>query len=191
MRKTSPTATSARARFGPAAALCIYALLLGGGVYTIVSALGDLQARREAVEAAAAQAARLAARGAPTQPADAAPDDVPPGSAFLGGDKLTVASAEFQRRVTAAVARAGGAVLSSQVEKQEPKGLATGVELTVECDIDQNGLQRLLYELESKPPFLFVEAMNIRARGETRNAEADQRLRASLRLASAWRNQEP
>lgn len=184
-------ASSVSGRYAPTAALCLYALLLLAGLATIVSMLDELQARRATVSAASDQAAQLTARGMTTTQLEALPSDIAPGAAYLGDEKLSVASADLQRRVTTAVAKAGGAVLSSQVEKQEPKGPVTGVELTVECDIDQNGLQRLLYELESTAPFLFVEAMNVRARNDSRDGDVEQRLRASLRLAANWRNQEP
>lgn len=184
-------ATTMRARFTPLAAVLVYVFLLVACIVTIFSTLEDLQARQAGVEAIRAQAARLLARGAASVPPDAIPQDIAPDPAFLGGDKLSVASAELQRRVTTIVTNAGGNVLSSQVERQEAKGPASSVELTVEWEIEPTRLQGFLYELESRAPFVFIEQMSLRSRNDSRDGEGKQRLRASIRLLAYWRNPEP
>ena len=173
-----------------ALALPLYIGLLAGGAWTIMSILDDLDARRESVKQGEEQLARLrAARGGDARQ-ELERHGVAPGAAFLAGEKQPVAAAELQRRVATAVVAAGGNVVSSQYDKSETTGRTADVELNVECDIDQPGLRKLLYDLESTTPFVYVDKLNTRVRGEP--GDRDQpRLRVSLRLAAVWLNPEP
>ena len=177
-------AKSSLARATPALALVLYVGLAIAGLMTILFDWQDLRARQESVAATRDRAALFSARGGPARP-DAPPDDLPRGGAYLAGDRLSVASADLQKRVSTAVAQAGGSVLSSQLERQEAKDQDTGVELNVECDIDQPGLQRLLYELESTGPFLFVEALNIKTRKDRKSTRLNSSHVSESRMPSS------
>ena len=85
----------------------------------------------------------------------APPVDGPP---FLTGKTITVAGAALQERVEAAVKRAGGNVLSSQIDLQGPRAAEGFVGLTESLEIGQASLQNLLYDLEAGMPYLFVES---------------------------------
>ncbi|WP_239504819.1 type II secretion system protein GspM, partial [Enterobacter hormaechei] len=61
------------------------------------------------------------------------------------------------QRVTGAVNRVGGNVLSSQVEFQGAQSKAGFVGVTVTCDVQQPALQQLLYDIEAGMPYLFVD----------------------------------
>jgi general secretion pathway protein M len=175
----------------PVLALVAYVALLIMGAASIWTSWEELEVKRALVNSATERAARMAAQGVAGPRGDALPDDIPRNAAYLTGDRLSVASAELQKRATNAVTSAGGSVVSAQIERQEPKDFVTGVEVTVDCDINQPGLQRLLHELESSSPFLFVESLTIKARNDARENEFDPRLRVSVRLSANWRNAEP
>ena len=177
MSGTPAKPKSAFGRLGPGLALAAYVGLIVAGAWSIVSSWQDIEARRELVDTTRERVRRLAQQGAGATGPDPLPSDMPADGAYLAGERLSVASADLQRRVTGAVTRAGGTVLSSQLERQEAKDFATGVEVTVECDINQPGLQRLVYELETTAPFLFIDALSVKARNETRENEHDPRLR--------------
>ena len=107
------------------------------------------------------------------------------GSPFLEGQTVTIAEAALQRRIGSAVAAAGGNVLSSQSEPQSEtrKDYLT---LVASCEIDQKGLQALLYDLEAGMPFLFIDQLVV----QTPTAEAGEqpaRLRVLLGVSGQWR----
>jgi len=70
------------------------------------------------------------------------------GSPFLEGQTVSIAEAALQQRVGGAVTAAGGNVLSSQVEPEGGETRKDYLTLIASCDIDQQGLQPLLYDLE-------------------------------------------
>ena len=83
------------------------------------------------------------------------------GSPFLEGQTITVAGAALQQRVDAAVAKAGGAVLSSQVEIDGPQAKDGFVSLTENIEIAQPALQQLLYDIEAGMPYLFIDTLGV------------------------------
>lgn len=108
------------------------------------------------------------------------------GSPFLEGPTLTVAGATLQQRVTTAVTKVGGNVLSSQVELQGPQSKEGYVGLIVSCEIDQPSLQQLLYDLEAGMPFLFVDQLVVQAPQPGTGPEAASRLRVLISLSGKW-----
>jgi general secretion pathway protein M len=119
-----------------------------------------IEEKRRAVQASAELLARLEGRSpaGPSDPGSAA-DAVPTGSPFLEGQTVTVAGAALLQRVAAAVTRAGGNVLSSQVELQGTQSKEGYVNLIASCELDQPALQPLLYDLEAGMPFLFLDQL--------------------------------
>jgi general secretion pathway protein M len=85
------------------------------------------------------------------------------GSPFLEGQTVTVAGAALLQRVTAAVSLLGGNVLSSQVDLQKADAKDGWIGLVVSCDIEQASLQRLLYDIETGMPFLFIDQLVVDA----------------------------
>ncbi len=80
------------------------------------------------------------------------------GSPFLEGPTVTVAGAALLQRLASAVAKAGGTVQSSQVDVL---GSAAGmVKAQISCEIEQLGLQQLLYDIEAGMPFLYVDQLD-------------------------------
>lgn len=181
------TKAVAENRWTPILALGGYVALGIAGLASVWVSWADLQARQDDVARAEEQLDRLRGRAADH---GAGVDNwgVEPGAAFIGGEKDTIAMAEFQRRVEASAAKAGGTVISRQVERADTETKNPDIELTIECDFDQPGLQRFLYDIESSTPFIFVDKLDLRTRNESDGrARAEPRLRVSARLSSYWR----
>jgi general secretion pathway protein M len=170
----------------PGLALVIYALLLIGGLLVIWTTYMEIASRATEVATIEEQVERLRTR------LDVGNDQsqfygFKASDGFLSGDKLTVAAAELQRRVEATIATAGGSVISSQMELGEEKSQTANIGLSIECQINQEGLQRMLYDLESTTPFLFIEKLDVRTRDDSQTAQPSGRLRIAIRVAAIWR----
>jgi general secretion pathway protein M len=113
----------------------------------------------------------------------------PAGSPFLEGRTVTVAGAALQQRVVAAVKDAGGNVVSSQVDLQGSQAKQGYVSLSANCEVGQGALQKLLYDLESGMPFLFIDQLVVQmpqsgsgAGGGTESA----RMRVQIDISGQW-----
>lgn len=118
----------------------------------------------------------------------------PAGSPYIEASTATVAGATLQQRVDALIAEAGGSVASSELELQDQGADSGRIGLVVACDIDQDGLQRVLYELESGMPVLFVRRLAIQAvqadgqaDGQAEGQARPVRIRAQIGLSGQWR----
>src|SRR5262249_56864922 len=109
----------------------------------------------------------------------------PTGSPFLEGPTVTVAGAALQQRVTGAVSKVGGNVLSSQVDLEGSKAKQGYVSLVASCEVEQPALQQLLYDLEAGMPFLFVEQLVVQA-PQTGTGEDGGRLRLLVGVSGQW-----
>jgi general secretion pathway protein M len=166
----------------PAAACfaAVVALLL----FAIISPLSDLLSQRAEVLASSAMLDQFEGR----RPASAQSGGIgaPTGSPFLEGATVTVAGASLLQRVTAAVTKLGGSVLSSQVDLQGTQAKAGFLSVIASCEIDQPGLQQLLYDVEAGMPFLFIDQLVVQAPGNLGNS-AEGRLRVLLTVSGQWK----
>ena len=147
------------------------------------SAIADILARRNAVEAAADMLARL--EGRTRLYADVNPESgpTPAGSPFLEGQTVTVAGAALLQRVAVAVTKVGGNVLLSQVELEGAQAKDGYVSLIASCDIEQAALQQLLYDIEAGMPFLFIDQLVAQAPA---SASDGGRMRVLLAVSGLW-----
>jgi general secretion pathway protein M len=109
----------------------------------------------------------------------------PAGSPFLDGATVTVAGAALLQHVTAAVTRLGGNVLSSQIDIQGTQAKSGFLTIIASCDIDQVGLQRLLYDLEAGQPFLFIDQLSVQAPASFASS-GEGKLRVLLSVSGQW-----
>ena len=128
-------------------------------LFVVGSSLIDVLSQRADVAASAAMLEQLEGRGPGAAGGQAPGIAGPSGSPFLEGATVTVAGAALLQHVTAAVTRLGGNVLSSQVDLQGTQSKSGFLTVIASCDIDQPGLQQLLYDVESGMPFLFVDQL--------------------------------
>lgn len=88
-------------------------------------------------------------------------------TAYLRGENDALAAADLQERVRAIIDSAGGELRSTQilaaVEVEGPEAVRrVGLKLQFATAID--GLRRILFDLESSEPYLFVEELTVRER---------------------------
>jgi general secretion pathway protein M len=166
----------------PIAAGMAYAGLVVVLLAIAASSLIDLFNQRASVAAAAAMLEQL--EGRKPLSADQRPGEsgAPSGSAFLEGATVTVAGAALLQRVAAAVTKAGGNVLSSQLDVQGgPNAKAGFVSMVANCELEQSALQSLLYDLEAGMPFLFVDQLDIQV-----PTAGESKLRFLLGVSGQW-----
>jgi general secretion pathway protein M len=168
----------------PAATLYLgsVALLL----FVVWSSLADILSRRADVMASATMLEQLEGRRPAAVRAQDAGGAGPSGSPFLEGATVTVAGAALLQHVTAAVTKLGGNVLSSQVDLQGTQSKAGFLTIIASCDIDQPGLQELLYDVEAGMPFLFVDQLVVQTPASFA-ASGDGKLRILLAVSGQWR----
>jgi general secretion pathway protein M len=165
----------------PLVAATAYAALVIVLLTIAASSLIDLLNQRSAVAATATMLEQLEGRKVPAAGGRSGGAAAPSGSAFLEGATVTVAGAALLQRVAAAVTKAGGNVLSSQLDIQGPNAKAGFVSMVANCELDQSAMQSLLYDLEAGMPFLFVDQLDIQV------AEASGgRLRFLLGVSGQW-----
>jgi len=107
----------------------------------------------------------------------------PPGSPFLEGQTVTVASAALLQRITGIIANAEGTVVSTEMQQQGARTKDGYVTAIANCELGAEALQRVLYDIEAGLPFLFVDQLVVQpssAPGE------GGRLRVMLAVAGLW-----
>jgi general secretion pathway protein M len=165
------------AAYAAIAIVCLAAMWQAGasileeraGLAGATEILAQLEARRQAPDAA-------------NTPAGA----VPAGSPFLAGETITVAGAALLQRVADAVGRFGGSVQSSQVDLQGAQAKDSFVTLIISCEIDQQNLQKLLYDLEAGMPFLIIEQLIVTGPQTSETASAG-RMKVLLAVSGQWK----
>jgi|APTNR8051073442_1049403.scaffolds.fasta_scaffold18753_2 general secretion pathway protein M len=83
---------------------------------------------------------------------------------YLTGDSETLVAAELQNLVRTTVERSGGRLESTQILPAVPEGAFRRVTLRVRMSADTDGLFRILYDLESSLPYLFLDSLDIVSR---------------------------
>lgn len=106
----------------------------------------------------------------------------PPGSPLVEGQSATLASASLLQRITSAIGRAGGTVVSTEVEPPGPQ-FSGQLKAVVMCQLDQLALQQVLYDLEAGMPLLFVEHLTV---SQLTPSKDDGQLRVTLGLSGIW-----
>jgi general secretion pathway protein M len=111
------------------------------------------------------------------------------GSPFLEAPTIEVAGAALQQRLVSAVKSVGGIVLSTQIDLLGSEARPGYVILSASCEIDQNSLQPLLYDLESGMPFLFIDQLVVQVpqadRGSAAGPEGP-RMRVQINVSGQW-----
>jgi general secretion pathway protein M len=154
-------------------------------LFVIVGSLTDVLDKRADVAASAVMLQQFEGRRPIAIRGQAAGVTAPSGSPFLEGATVTVAGAALLQRVSAAVIKLGGNVLSSQVDLQGLQSKIGFLTVIASCDISQPGLQLLLYDLEGGMPFLFVDQLVVQAPASF-TALGESKLRILLTVSGQW-----
>jgi general secretion pathway protein M len=173
------------ARYPALAVLGYVAIVAVLGLTTVV-ALADLYDRNAALAAATDMLDQI--EGRKVTPGGAIFAGAPAGSPFLEGQTVTVAGAALQQRITAAVGKLGGNVLSSQVDLAGTLSKEGFVSLVASCELEQPAVQQLLYDLEAGMPFLFVDQLVVQApEAGTGQEGSGGRMRVLLGVSGQWK----
>jgi general secretion pathway protein M len=173
------------ARFPRSAAIGYFAVVAVFFAATAFAAL-DILERRQAVADNADILSRLEIRNPARRPVAGVGDvAVSTGSPFLEGPTVTVAGASLMERVSGAITRVGGNILSSQVDLQGTQAKDGFVAVSVSCEVEQTSLQKLLYDLEAGMPFLFVDQLVAQTPEGTTSAPGG-RLRVLISVSGQW-----
>ncbi|HEV3183502.1 MAG TPA: type II secretion system protein GspM [Xanthobacteraceae bacterium] len=170
----------------PGAATVAYAVAVVVFLLVAWSGLAGLYDRYVAVAAASDLLDQIEGRKPLPPGADGRTAEAPAGSPFLEGPTVTVAGAALQQRVTGAVTKVGGNVLSSQVDLEGTQAKQGYVSLVASCEVDQPALQQLLYDLEAGMPFLFVDQLVVQAPQAGTAGEEGGRMRVLLGVSGQW-----
>jgi general secretion pathway protein M len=157
-----------------------------GLVASSLGLIGDLWARSWEIEAAQKRLERLAEHTRGRPPASPASDASVTGSPFLDGGTITIAGAALEQRIGAAITKAGGALISSQVELDGEEAKNGFIGLTAVMEVSQPALQTILYDIEAGMPYLFVDKLSIQSPedfGEPENG----RMRMTITVDGQWR----
>lgn len=166
----------------PIVAATVYAALVIVLLAVAISSILDMLGQRSSVAATADMLAQLEGRKAPAAGSRSVDAGMPSGSPFLEGATVTVAGAALLQRVASAVTKAGGNVLSSQLDLQGPNAKAGFVSMVANCELDQAALQAMLYDLEAGMPFLFIDQLDV----QTATTTGDGKLRFLLGVSGQW-----
>jgi general secretion pathway protein M len=159
---------------------------LGAAGALLVSSLwfiNDLGARSDEVAAVQAQLDQLISHFRVSLPRSSAGGTRLP---FLDGQTITIAGASLQERIAGAVAKAGGTLISSEVELDGPEANSGFVGLTASMQIGQPELQSVLYDIEAGMPYLFVDKLSVQSPEQFGEPETG-RLRTTFSVSGQWR----
>lgn len=120
-------------------------------------------------------------------PARAGRSAVPAAEAYLGGETEAIAGNRLQERLTGAVEAAGGTPVSvglTEVTDGIGGARRIGAEITFQAKND--GLQAVLFTLETGAPYVFVDGLVVQPEVSGRT-EDDPPLRVTLTAAAYWR----
>ncbi len=162
------------------------------GVVIVLSAISLLlvaDLRDKAAEIAEAQMRldQLSERSQPALSASIASNSGVSGSPFLDGRTITIAGAALQQRIEATVAKAGGALMSSQVELDGPDAKNGFVNLSASMEVTQPAVQTILYDIEAGMPYLFVDKLSIQS-PEVFGEPETGRMRMTVGVVGQWRS---
>jgi general secretion pathway protein M len=151
--------------------------------------IADLRDKAAELAAAQMRLAQLSERSQQGSSASIGSNPGVNGSPFLDGQTITVAGAALQQRVQEAVAKADGALMSSQVELDGPDAKNGFVGLTASMEVSQAAVQTILYDIEAGVPYLFVDKVSIQSPEIFGDPESG-RTRMTIGVVGQWRSSE-
>jgi hypothetical protein len=114
-------------------------------------------------------------------------------NAYLAGENYALAVNALQQRVVALIEEAGGKLATVGVDPANSgeQGVSRRAVLQIAAELDNDGLQSLMYQLEAERPLVTVESLNVRRASRTGQSEAEgqesPRLAVDLRVIGYYR----
>ena len=170
----------------PLIAVVLYVAVAGGLLAAAGLAVADILEHQRALAQTSDLLDRLQGRRG-SNPSTSPLAAEHPGTPFLEGPTVTVAGATLLQRVAGAVSNVGGTIQSSQVDVSGTLAKEGLVGLVVSCEMEQPGLQKLLYDLEAGMPYLFVDQLDVQVPQTTAvNEGGTGRIRVVLGVSGQW-----
>jgi general secretion pathway protein M len=166
----------------PNVAGLVYMALIIAACLTTLAMLTDILEQYRARNASLDMLSRLQGHGQFTTENGGSDHARPPGSPFLKGQTATVASAALLQRITSIITNAGGTVVSSEMVQQGAQSKDGYVTAIANCELEQDALQKVLYDIEAGLPFLFVDQLMVQSSAPGENGK----LRVTLGVAALW-----
>jgi general secretion pathway protein M len=163
------------------ALLLVCIIALGFSLQVRFDAARELTERRETLS-------QLQARTrSETQPG-ARIKSVAPAAAFLDGPTAGLAAAQLQAYLSQVAASQQAVLISSGVEPTRREDSPDSIRVQATLDVAQKSLQGLLYQLESRTPYVFVDALALQPPSTAgQRAAQDPVLRLTVSLRALWR----
>jgi general secretion pathway protein M len=165
-------------------AAILFAVILWGAAYLVT--MRDLQAefatKSQILDVLKRQTQqRLAGRSRQTQPITR--------DGVISAPTETVAASELDKAIIRALESAGGVIRSIQAEATSDvtsDGLRRlNAQVTFDGSID--ALQKVLFEVETAVPFIFVDSLLVQPTTSESSAKAGEALRVNLAASSFWK----
>ncbi len=172
-----------------ALAVAAYVSVVIALLTTSLLLVADLRDKAAEIAAAQMRLDQLSERSRANLPPSMASNAGMSGSPFLDGRTITIAGATLQQRVVAAVTKAGGTLVSSQVELDGPDAKNGFVGLTASMEVSQPVVQTILYDIEAGMPYLVVDKLSIQS-PEVFGEPESGRMRMTIGVAGQWRSSE-
>lgn len=171
----------------PTAAVVLYVGVVAGLVITAWTTVAEIQERQDEVADTAAILSRLEGHRphSARSRTEAAAAPAMAGSPLLGGSTVTVGGANLLQRVAGAITKFGGTILYTQVDLEGPHAKEGFVGVTVNCEMPQPALQKVLYDLEAGMPFLFVDQL-VAQGPAVPGARPEGKLRILISVSGQW-----
>ena len=161
------------------ALLVVCVSVLGFSLQARVAAARELDARSEVLSQLEA---RVTARNArPTSGA------VAPATAFLTAPTQGLAGAQLEAYLQQTAAAQHATVISWGLDPTRHEDRPDSIRLQATLDMNLEALQRMLYQLESGTPYVFVDSVSVQLPGAgAQRAAEDPLLRVTLGLRAIW-----
>jgi hypothetical protein len=106
---------------------------------------------------------------------------------FLEGANYTLAANGFQQRIVELIESSGGTLVTVGIDPPDDNQASPGrrVVVQVAAELTNDGLQQVMYRLESERPFILVDSLSVRQvpnRGAGDGAAKDRSLRLAVDL---------
>jgi hypothetical protein len=108
-----------------------------------------------------------------------------PAAAFLDGSTAGIASAALQAHLSQSVSAYQATLISYGVEPAQREDAPDLIRLQATVEIAHSALQALLYDVESRTPYVFVDSLTLAPSG-IQHPGADPSLRLTLSLHAFW-----
>jgi general secretion pathway protein M len=159
--------------------VCVFAVGLSLQVRS--NAAHELSERSETLS-------HLAARARSGTDARARTTTAAPAAAFLDAGTAGLAAAQLQTYLSQVAANQQAILISYGVEPARREDSPDSIRVQATLEVSQKSVQRLLYQLESGTPYVFVDSLAVQPPSSTGQRGAqDPNLRLTLNLRALWR----